>query len=86
VVLILCTPVQTYNPIHSAEVMKKKADSPEQVWLAVSLNINAAESPALLNQINIYSWTGRTSGDSRFGFFDIAAIQTNTKKIRFSIR
>jgi hypothetical protein len=66
--------------------MKKKADSPEQVWLAVSLNINAAESPALLNQINIYSWTGRASGDSLFGFFDIAAIQTNTKKIRFSIR
>ena len=66
--------------------MKKKADSPEQVWLAVSLNINAAESPALPNQKIFIAGPGRTSGDSLFGFFDIAAIQTNTKKIRFSIR
>ena len=52
----------------------------------MSLNINAAESPALPNQKIFIAGPGRASGDSLFGFFDIAAIQTNTKKLRFSIR
>jgi len=49
----------------------------------VSLNINAAESPALPNQKIFIAGPGRTSGDSLFGFFDIAAIQTDTRRSDF---